>query len=236
VEIDKIETKTFPVARRGYDRQEVDAFLRSVAKDYRQVVKSAKEAVNAARAAAAQPAPAPPPPSPPAPVPKPTAHAFEDIGGRVTAVLTSAAEAADEIRSSAEQEALVIRQRAREETERLRREAAEALAEAEQARVATEQEAAEAESTARVAADLIIAAARQRAAQLEEEARERNTTTDRTVRANIDAAIAEARRDYAHLRSAQQQCIDRLASVEFLAKHARDGLSDNVGQSIDELL
>lgn len=236
LEIDKIETKTFSVSRRGYDRQEVDAFLRSVARDYRQVVKSAKDAVNAARTAAAQPAPAPPAPNPPAPAPKPAAYAFEDIGGRVTAVLTSAAEAADGIRASAEREALAIRQRAREETERLRHEAAEALAEAERVRVATEQEAAEAESTARAEADLIIASAGQRAAQLEEEAKERITTTDRTVRANIDAAIAEARRDYEHLRSAQQQCIDRLASVEFLAKHARDGLSENVGQSIDELL
>lgn len=37
-EIDKIEAMTFSVTLRGYDRQEVDAFLRAVARDYRQVV------------------------------------------------------------------------------------------------------------------------------------------------------------------------------------------------------
>jgi DivIVA domain-containing protein len=232
VEIDKIETKTFPITRRGYDRDEVDAFLRSVAADYRQVVRSAKEAVNAARAAA----PPPPPPPAPAAAPAPPTHAFEDIGGHVTAVLTSAAEAAEEIKASAEKEALAIRHRAREETEHLRRAAAEALAEAERVRAATEQEAAEADAEARARADALLVAAQQRAARLEDEAQQRLTTMDRTVRANIDAVVAEARRDYEHLRSAQQQCVDRLASVEFLAKHARDGLSENAGLSIDDLL
>ncbi|HUR22488.1 MAG TPA: DivIVA domain-containing protein [Acidimicrobiales bacterium] len=237
-EIDKIEAMTFSVTRRGYDRQEVDAFLRAVARDYRKVVKSAREAVNAARAAAHAPAtPAPATPAPaPTPLPAPAAPTFEEIGGRVTAVLNSAAEAAGEIKESAEKEALAIRQRAREEAERLRRSTVEALAQAEQARAASEQQKAEAEATARSQADLILAEAQRQATQLEAEARERLTLMDRTVRANIDAVIAEARRDYEHLRSAQQQCIDRLASVEFLAKHARDGLSESSGQPLDELL
>jgi DivIVA domain-containing protein len=236
-EIDKIEAMTFSVTLRGYDRQEVDAFLRAVARDYRQVVTSAREAVNAARAAAQVPAPPPAAPAPaPAPPAAPAAPTFEDIGGRVTAVLNSAAEAAGQIKESAETEALAIRQRAREEAERLRRSTAEALAQAEQARAASEQQKAEAEATARSQAELILAEAQRQATQLEAEARERLTLMDRTVRANIDAVIAEARRDYEHLRSAQQQCIDRLASVEFLAKHARDGLSENSGQPLDELL
>jgi DivIVA domain-containing protein len=237
VELDKIEAKTFSVVRRGYDRDEVRAYLVAVARDYRQVIHSAKEAVNAARAAAA-PAPAPvvgtsPAPPPPAPAP---GRVFEDIGGRVTAVLTKAAEAAEEITSAAEKEALVIRQRARQEAEDLRRSAADALAEVEQTRAAGDQLAAELEADARTRAATIVVAAEQRAAQLEDEAKLRASTMERTVRANIDAVIAEARRDYEHLRSAQQQCIDRLASVEFLARHARDGMSESAGQSIDELL
>lgn len=98
------------------------------------------------------------------------------------------------------------------------------------------QQRAEAEAAARDQAELILADAQKQAAQVEAEARERVTLMDRTVRANIDAVLAEARRDYEHLRSAQQQCIDRLASVEFLAKHARDGLSESAGQPLDELL
>lgn len=232
-EIDKIEAMTFSVTLRGYDRQEVDAYLRAVARDYRQVIKSAREAVNAARSAARAPATPPPPPTPP---PAPAAPTFEDIGGRVTAVLTSAAEAAGEIRELAEKEALAIRQRAREEAERLRRSTSEALAEAEQVRAASAQQKAEAEAAGRAQAELIVAEAQKEAAQVEAEARERVTLMDRTVRANIDTVIAEARRDYERLRSAQQQCIDRLASVEFLAKHARDGLSENAGQALDALL
>lgn len=231
-EIDKIETMTFSVTLRGYDRQEVDAFLRSVARDYRQVIKSAREAVNAARSAAQ--VAAPPPPAPPPP-PTPPAATFEDVGGRVTAVLNSAAEAAGEIKDAAEKEALAIRQRAREEAERLRRSSSEMLAEAEQARASSERQKAEAEATARAQAELIVAEAQMQAAQVEAEARERVALMDRTARANLDAVIAEARREYEHLRSAQQQCIDRLASVEFLAKHARDGLSENAGHALDVL-
>ena len=81
-EIEKIEGATFSVTLRGYDRQEVEAFLcRAVARDYRRVIKSARDAVSAARAVATAPAPPPPPPSP-APAPPSTAPTFEDVGGR----------------------------------------------------------------------------------------------------------------------------------------------------------
>lgn len=232
-EIDRIEAMTFSVTLRGYDRQEVDAFLHAVASDYRKVIRSARDAVNAARSAARAPAMPPPSPTPPA---APAPPIFEDIGGRVTAILNSAAEAAGEIKDAAEKDALAIRQRAREEAERLRRSSAEILGEAKQAQAWSERQMAELEAAARSQAELIVTEAQQQAAQFEAEARERVTIMDRTVRANIDAAITDARRDYERLRSAQQQCIDRLASVEFLAKHARDGLFENAGQTLDVLL
>lgn len=231
VEIEKIEQKTFPIARRGYDRDEVDAYLGVVASEFRKVVRSAREAVNAARAASPAPDPAP------APGPAPVAvSTFDDIGSRVAGVLASAAEAAQEIKAAAEQEALLLRQRARDEFDGLRRAHAEQQAKLEQMRDAVAAEADEILRVARREARALLDEAQQRATEVEAEAESRASTLERTIRAKVEAVLAEARRDYEHLHSVQQQCVDRLASAEFLAKHARDGLSDGLGQPIDELL
>jgi DivIVA domain-containing protein len=220
LEIEKIETKTFPVSRRGYDRVEVDSYLRSIANDYRLVMRKAREAVaEAQRTAAARPS-----------------ASFDDVGGRVAAVLASAAQAAEEIKAEAEDQASAIRQQAEEETAHIRESAAQRLLEAERIKSASEEEATALTASANTEAAEILASARHRAARIEEEAQQRATTIDRTARANVDAVIAEARREYEHLRSVQQQCLDRLAAVEFLARHAREGMSEAADQAFDERL
>jgi F0F1-type ATP synthase membrane subunit b/b' len=118
----------------------------------------------------------------------------------------------------------------------MRREVAERLAEADRLAADAQQEAERALATARTEGARVVAAARDRAAQISQEAEESAAMLERTVRANVEAILAEARREYEHLRTAQQQCIDRLASVEFLAKHARDGLSDASASTFDERL
>lgn len=230
LEIDKLETKTFPLARRGYDRTEVDAFMRAIADDYRQVVRVAGEAVTAAQNAARQAQ------QQAASSTSTSVQSFDEIGGRVASVLASAAQAADEIRAAAEEEAQAIRQKAHDELGHVRQAVEDELVAAEQARVTSEEAASGVVGAARSEAAAMLAGSRDEAARILQEAAERAATLERTARANVDAVVAEARREYEHLRSVQQQCADRLASVEFLAKHARDGLSEGPGQTIDELL
>jgi DivIVA domain-containing protein len=214
LEIQDIASKTFPISRRGYDRDEVDKFLHVIAEEYRQVLQSARRAVDAAQQAAArQPSP-------------PHSQSFAEIGGSVAAVLASAAEAAEEIKALAEEQAEAIRHKAYEDTVTLRQSAEDQLAEAEHVRAITEHDAAEALERARVEAADLLERARRNAAEIEEAAVNSADTLERTARANTEALLAVARRDYEHLRSVQQQCVDRLATVEFLAKHAREGLSD----------
>lgn len=221
LEIGEIETRAFPVVRRGYDRDEVDAFLRAVAQSYGALLDRAQDAEEHARRAMAEP---------------PAVGAFEDLGGRVAAVLRSASDVAEGLKTEAEEEAAAIRQKAHADVEHVRRDASERLAEAERIRVAAEQEAERLLASARSVAASIVTTAREKAAEVEQLATTRAAALERTVQANVDAIVAEARRDLEHLVAAEQQCMDHLASVEFLAKHAREGLAETFGQSFDERL
>lgn len=220
--VDDIRTKTFPVARRGYDRDEVDAFMRSLSEEVRGLVRRVREAEAVAKQLAA--------------APHPPAGSFEDVGGHVAAVLESATQAAEGIKAEAEDEAAAIVEQAHRDTEHLRRDAAQQLAEVEQLKAQVEEEAARVVGAARSEASALVASARERAREITEAAENGAAALERTVRANVDAIVAEARRDYEHLRTLQQQCVDGLASIEFLAKHARDGLSDSFMKSFDDRL
>lgn len=215
---DEVEARAFPIVRRGYDRDEVDSFLRRVAQNYREALERAREAEALVQQALAEP---------------PRGEAFEDLGGRVAAILRSASDVAEGIKAEAEEEAAAIRQEAHAAAEHVRREAAEHLAEAERVRAAAEQEAERVLAEARSEGIELVAAARERAAEVKQLSEQRASTLERATRANVEALVAEARRDYEHLLALQQQCIDRLASVEFLAKHAREGLSESSTQSFD---
>jgi DivIVA domain-containing protein len=232
----QIENRTFPIVRRGYDRDEVDAFVRTMAREHRQLVERTRQALEAARQAAARQAAAEQAAAEQrtaAPAPD---QLFGELGTRVTAVLSSATEVAEGIKAAAIEEAEAIRQQAYEDTDEMRREVADKLAEADRLVAEAEQEAERVLATARTEGARVVTGARDRAEQISHDAEERAAALERTVRANVEAILAEARREYEHLRTAQQQCIDRLASVEFLAKHARDGLSDAFTSTFDERL
>jgi len=218
LEIDKIQTKTFPVVRRGYDRSEVDAYLRNVAEDYRQVLAKARDAVKAAQVA---------------PPPTQSSQSFDDVGDRVASVLNSAAQAAADMKVAAEEQAEEARRQAGVHIAHAQRAAAEQIAEVERVKAATQEEIDALVTAARAEAARVIGAAQQEAARIGNDAERAADVLERTTRANIDAVLAEARRDYEHLRSAQQQCVDRLASVEYLAREAREGLSDGGAQLFD---
>jgi len=218
LEIDKVQTKTFPVVRRGYDRSEVDAYLRAVAEDYRQVLAKARDAVRAAQAA---------------PTPTHSSQSFDDVGDRVASVLNSAAQAAADIRAAAEEQAEEARRQAEVHIAQAQRVVSDQIAEVERVKAATQDEVDALVTAARAEAARVIGGAQQEAIRIREDAERSADLLERTTRANVDAVLAEARRDYEHLRSAQQQCVDRLASVEYLAREAREGISDGADQLFD---
>lgn len=94
---EEIESKEFLITLRGYDKDEVQAFLRAVAADYRGVVESART-----------------------PAPVTTGNPFESLGEEVGTVLKVARESANALRQKAEDEAAATRRRAEEESAALR--------------------------------------------------------------------------------------------------------------------
>lgn len=94
---EEIESKEFLITLRGYDKDEVQAFLRAVAADYRSL--GDRSAV---------------------PTPVSTSNPFESLGEEVGTVLKVARESANALRQKAEDEAAAARRRAEEESAALR--------------------------------------------------------------------------------------------------------------------
>jgi cell division initiation protein len=94
---EEIESKEFLITLRGYDKDEVQAFLRAVAADYRSLADTSR-----------------------APVPVSTSNPFESLGEEVGTVLKVARESANALRQKAEDEAGAARRRAEEESAALR--------------------------------------------------------------------------------------------------------------------
>src|SRR5436305_13324887 len=94
---DEIETAHFLVALRGYDKDQVDAFLKAVADDYR-------TALRAAEGRRADPAD----------------EAFRELGQRVELIARGAVEAADRLQADAEAEAGRVRGEAEAEAASVR--------------------------------------------------------------------------------------------------------------------
>jgi len=220
LEIDQIEQRIFPIVRRGYDRAEVEAFLETIAAEYRQVeaeygaaVQRANDAVRSAATEAASLS---------------TSHTFENVGSHVASILSTASQAAGNLKAEAEQEAHAIRANAEEEAAEVRRAANSYLAEAQELRANAEQEMAVLRASVRADVDAILDAAREDAEQIETNAREEALRMERVSRTNLETLVADGRRELQHLRSLQQQCLDRLGSAEFLIQQAKEGIS---GQS-----
>lgn len=94
---EEIESKEFLITLRGYDKDEVQAFLRAVAADYRGVLDTSR-----------------------IPAPATTGNPFESLGEEVGTVLKVARESANALRQKAEDEAAATRRRAEEESAALR--------------------------------------------------------------------------------------------------------------------
>lgn len=98
---EEIENKEFLITLRGYDKDEVQAFLRAVAEDFRSVSTTFKE----------MPA---------------GGNAFDALGAEVSSVLRVAKESATALKKKAEDDAAQARKRAEEEANTLREAASQA--------------------------------------------------------------------------------------------------------------
>ncbi|MCA1839659.1 MAG: DivIVA domain-containing protein [Actinobacteria bacterium] len=98
---EEIENKEFLITLRGYDKDEVQAFLRAVAEDFRGVSSTFRESPTGA-------------------------NAFEALGQEVSSVLQVAKESATNLKKKAEDEATKARKRAEEEANTLRDAASQA--------------------------------------------------------------------------------------------------------------
>jgi cell division septum initiation protein DivIVA len=130
----EIETRPFLTERQGYDRHEVQSFLKAVANEFRTLVErieglqeelaTAKAGADAAeeRARAAEEA-RPEAAAAPAAAPAPAGDPFVALGDEVAGVLRTAHDTATSITSAAEEAAAAAKAKAAEEADRLRLEA-----------------------------------------------------------------------------------------------------------------
>ena len=99
---EEIESKEFLITLRGYDKDEVKAFLKAVSADYRAALDSAAPAAEA------------------------PSSAYEALGRDIGQVLQTAKQSADQLRKKAEEDATSMRRRAEEEANSLREAASKA--------------------------------------------------------------------------------------------------------------
>ncbi len=99
---EEIDSKEFLITLRGYDKDEVKAFLKAVAADYRAALDSAQ------------------------PAPEAGGSAYEALGKDIGQVLQVAKQSADQLKRKAEEEATSMRRRAEEEAASLREAASSA--------------------------------------------------------------------------------------------------------------
>lgn len=191
----EIETKEFFVALRGYDRDEVDAYLKEIAEEHRRVVAELEARL------AAQPVESEDP--------------LEHLGANITNVLRTAKESAatilseaerdaeeltlaaqidaDDIRMQAQRDADEIRAAARTEAEAIR---ATARAEADGVHAELEAQRAAAQDEA----ESIVAAARERAAAMEAEAEHLGRQRALSAADEATARLADVIRQQDHVR------------------------------------
>lgn len=207
---EEIADKEFLIGLRGYDKDEVRAYLRTVADAY------AAEASKPAPAAAPEPAPEPEAPAA-APAPAASGTDWASLGDEIAAVLRTAHEQAAALKADAEAEAARVRQESSEAAMATR---GTADAYAEESRAAAEEERAGAASklteaqdealrlvaNAQAQADQMLAVTKERAkheadasvAHLHAQAAEMSTTRDTAksalaeLRSEIDKALAMA--------------------------------------------
>lgn len=194
---DEIADKEFVVGLRGYDKEEVRTFLRTVSKEFGASDQSAPHANGG---------PTPAEPAPPQPSTQPDWSSLgADIGADIAAVLRTAHEQADALRSGAEAEAKATREKADEDAATTR---SQADAHAEGTRAAAEQERNEAQSKLTTAQDEALGLVADAQARVEKMLE----TSKRRAKDEAEASVA-------HLTSQ----ISELTSTRDIA---RSGLAD----------
>ena len=184
---EEIKGRSFALGRRGYEKAEVDGFLRKVAADY--------EAAIEAIASASDP--------------------FGSLGREVSNVLRTAKESAEKLRRESEAEVKDLRSRAVEEAADMRRRAAEeAAGTLEQARERAVSLATEAERHAREVreeSDSLARRASEEAEQVRRRAAEEANATLLAATEKAEEIIAEAQRETRAQREAtERQCDEML--------------------------
>jgi DivIVA domain-containing protein len=201
---EEIENQVFPLVRRGYEAEKVDAFLRVVAAYYREALRVVDEESQMSS-------------SPP--------RAFEAIGGQIASILGSASAAAEDLKEEAEREAHVTRRMAAEEAAQIAQTATNQLALAQQLKAEAQVETEALRAEAIEEANRLRYDARERIARFEQDARERIATLEETAIANVDAFLEEARRRYDELRDAERQSIAHLGTVQNTLRKAKEALT-----------
>jgi DivIVA domain-containing protein len=214
---DDIERKQFLAALRGYDREQVDAFLAEVAEDYRTLLHKiglfGTQRPSAHRAEGGQ---------------------LQGLGEHIEKVLRTAAASAREIRATAEEEVARLREEAHRALEegrqamanaahqsdivaaqaaeipRMRQETQRALEEAAQMRAAAEREAATLRAEAERETDELRQAAEREAATLVTEAERKAKELRQAAEWRATTLRTEAQREADALRTATQREVDAL--------------------------
>ena len=222
LEPDEIENQVFPLARRGYDKEKVDAFLRVVAAYYREAIRLAEPEL-----VSAQPVVAPP---------QQPATAFGDVGEQIAAILSTAERAAEDLSRKAEREVQNMRRAAADEAAEITQSATNQLAMARQLKADAQQEAESLLFEARDQAVKLKQDAHAVAARLEQNARDRAARLEQAAGAKVSSILAEARRRYDILRTASHQSSVHLRSVEAMIRLAREELTGRgLPIDVDEL-
>jgi DivIVA domain-containing protein len=215
---DEIKAQKFPVALRGYEKEDVDDFLQRVAADY--------ESAIAAFASAGDP--------------------YASVGKEVEGVLRSAKESAQALRDQATQETGQMRREAAEEAVQLRRRAAEEAATTlEAAREKAMKLGREAERLVKSAKDQAKEARRQAAAETNEMRRlaaDEAATTLESATAKAEEVTAEAERRARRLReTAERQSDDLLRDATERHRYLRaletelEERIESVGKALNRL-
>lgn len=124
MEPEEIEGRQFGATLRGYDRQEVEDFIKEVAAHVRDLQKDLALTRAALEAAKAEPPPQPAPQAGP-PADPPKAEAFKQLGEQTARILISAEQAGNEIKGEAKREAAEVLADARRDAGRIARQARE---------------------------------------------------------------------------------------------------------------
>ncbi|MBX3284147.1 MAG: DivIVA domain-containing protein [Actinobacteria bacterium] len=199
---DEIATKEFLVGLRGYDKEEVRTFLRTVSVAFANVQQEAADA--AAAEPAPEPEPTPEPVAAPEPEPAPRGDAGKDwaeLGEEIAAVLRTAHEQAGGLRADAEASAAATRQQAEADAASIR---AQAAAEAEAVKAAAEQDRTEAAgklAAAQAEALGLVADAQARVDHLIETSRQRAHDEATASVAHLTAQTATLSEAREHLKT-----------------------------------